>query len=265
MNRTRIKICGVTRAEDARVAAALGADFVGMVLFGESPRTIDLARAHQIVAALPATTTPVGLFVDASVGFIMETCGSLGLSIAQLHGGESPEDVAALRPLRVWKAIQVDGSFATKLSIWSYARTALSLDHLDGIVLDAAAPVHAGGSGRPNDWTAVRHGQQSSRLSQLPALIAAGGLTPETVGEIVRNIRPWAIDVSSGVEGSKKGIKSKKKIKAFVQAVRRQTKQADQFRGGVNGPAWLDRPARGMDAESPAAPAPCAASAPRAS
>ena len=221
MHRTRIKICGVTRAEDARVAAELGADFVGMVLFADGPRRIDLKRAREIVGALQsAPATPVGLFVDAPTEVVKETCDALGLRIAQLHGHESPDDLAPLKPLRIWKAVRVDGRFALKLRFWAHGIATLKLDHLEHLVLETADARKDGGSGRANDWTAIRAAQAAGSFANLPPMIAAGGLAPRTVGQVIRTIRPWAVDVSSGVESAKKGIKSKSKIANFIAAVR---------------------------------------------
>jgi phosphoribosylanthranilate isomerase len=143
----------------------------------------------------------------------------LGLATVQLNGHENPELVSKLRPLRVLKAVRVDpATIEGELATWRDA----NLPNLDGIVLEPANTGQAGGTGIANDWATVRQQIDKGTFGPLP-LIAAGGLTPQTVGDVVRQLRPWAVDVASGVEETK-GIKSRAKIEAFIDAVR----QADR-------------------------------------
>src|ERR1700722_10582426 len=206
MHRTRIKICGITRPADAVAAAEAGADAIGMVLYGNSKRLIQPSQAREIVRTLPPFVPAIGLFVDAEANFIVDTAKTLGLAAVQLHGHESPEMVAALAPVPVIKAVPVNSNLAEELARWR------SMDVL-GLLLDSSA---GGGSGRVNDWDAIA----SADLTGLPPLIVAGGLNASNVGEVVRTLLPWAVDVSSGVELSP-GEKSRELIEEFIAAVRR--------------------------------------------
>jgi len=217
MNRTRVKICGVSHVENAAAAARAGADAIGMVFHPPAPRNVAPARAAEILAALPPFVTPVALFVDADVARIRQTAHSLGIRHVQLHGRETPEQVAELQEFTVLKAIRVDPTgFREELERWRQAISRLRLTHLAAFVLETARS--GGGSGAVNDWATVRQHRQRGDFVGLPHLIAAGGLTPESVGQVVRDLRPWAVDVSSGVEGEP-GRKSAEKIDAFIRAV----------------------------------------------
>jgi phosphoribosylanthranilate isomerase len=225
--RTRIKICGICRPEDGVLAARAGADAIGMVFHDAARRRIDTDRARAIIAALPPFVTPVGLFVDAAADVILRTARELGLRHVQLHGDERPADVRALEPLSVIKAVRVErGSFVTMLDDWRSAIRSLGLSNLAGFVLETANTGQPGGTGIANDWQTVREAQLAGAFTGLPPLVAAGGLTPASVGAVVRTIRPYAVDVSSGVEASL-GCKSDEKIRAFVQAVREADAGAD--------------------------------------
>jgi phosphoribosylanthranilate isomerase len=218
MTRTRIKICGVGRVEDALAAARAGADAIGIVLHQPSFRYVRPERAREILAALPPFVTPVGLFVDASPDEILTTARSLGLRHVQLHGHEDATVLEALSDMVVLKSVRVDRStFRGELSKWREAIRGDSLSQLGGLVLETAAAA-PGGTGLPNDWEFVRECQQDGSFDGLPPIIAAGGLNPQNVGAVIRDIQPWAVDVSSGVE-SAKGIKSREKIEAFVKSV----------------------------------------------
>ena len=218
--RTRIKICGVCRPEDAALAARAGADAIGMVFHAASPRNVTVDRAREILAALPPFVTAVGLFVDAPSESILATARELGLRHVQLHGDETPEHVRALAPLTVIKAVRVErGRFVQTLDTWREAIRSVPLTNLAGFVLETPNTAAPGGTGVPNDWEAVIEAQRAGAFEGLPALIAAGGLAPESVGAVVRAVRPYAVDVSSGVEETR-GRKSEEKVRAFVQAVR---------------------------------------------
>ena len=218
VHRTRVKVCGVGHVEDALAAARAGADAIGMVFHPPARRSIDLIRAAGILSALPPFVTPVGLFVDATRNTIRETAESLNLRHVQLHGDEPPELIEELRDFTVIKAIRVHpATFRADLDRWREAIAKLMLTQLAGFVLETAGA--AGGSGAPNDWNTVREHRQRGDFVGLPHLIAAGGLTVESVGAVVRDVRPWAVDVSSGVEISP-GRKSPDKMAAFVAGVR---------------------------------------------
>lgn len=219
MHRTRIKICGITRPEDAAAAAAAGADAIGMVFYARAPRNISIERAKEILAILPPFVSPVGLFVDADARAILTLVEQLHLRHVQLHGHEPPTRVAELGGLDVIKAIRTDKEMGDALATWRRAIEELNLTNLRGIVLETAGTTEAGGTGVANDWDAVQRQRASGAFDGMPQLIAAGGLTPQTVGDVVRTLRPWAVDVSSGVESSK-GVKSAEKIRQFVRAVR---------------------------------------------
>lgn len=218
--RTRVKICGVRRPEDAQAAARLGADAIGMVLHPPAKRNAPIEIAKQIIAALPAFVTPVGLFVDATIDHIRKTTAELGLRHVQLNGNESAEFIAELSPLRVIKAVRVATNFEDTLAGWHTAMRKFNLNHLNGIVLEPGNTGHAGGSGVANDWEQIVRLKTSGAFDGLPPLIAAGGLTPVDVGDVVRRVRPYAVDVSSGVEDGVIGEKSAKKIEAFIAVVR---------------------------------------------
>jgi phosphoribosylanthranilate isomerase len=219
MPRTRIKICGVRRVEDALAAAGAGADAVGIVMHPAAKRHVTADVARDIAGALPAFVTPVLLFVDADVAHVMNTTRDLGLRHVQLNGDESPENVANLAPFRVIKAIKVDTDFGKTLATWRDAVARLDLRNLVGLVLETARTGKAGGSGVENDWNAVERAAKDGLFQGLPPVIAAGGLSPTNVSAVVRRLRPYAVDVSSGVEGDVIGEKSPAKIDAFVKAV----------------------------------------------
>ena len=214
---TRIKICGVNDPDIARVAAEAGADAVGLVFVEGSPRYVSIEQAGQILAALPAFVEPVALCVDAPTDRIRSTADSLGLGTVQLHGNETPDDVCALSPLRVIKAV----AFQDSKTIESQRARWQGLTNLAGLLFDTP-PVDGalpGGSGRRFDWTALAERRGNGVPQIFPPLILAGGLTAANVAEAIRTVRPHAVDVSSGVE-SRPGVKDPKLIRAFCAAVR---------------------------------------------
>ncbi|HEV2293925.1 MAG TPA: phosphoribosylanthranilate isomerase [Tepidisphaeraceae bacterium] len=233
MHRTRVKICGITAPQDAAAAAAAGADAIGMVFYAPAPRHITCERAKEILGILPPFVSPVGLFVDAPAEEIRRVAGELHLRHVQLHGHEPPQHLVELRGLQVIKALRVDACFAETLPTWRRATAELSLTNLRGIVVETGGTREAGGTGVPNDWAAVQHQREAGAFEGLPQLIAAGGLTPESVGDVVRKLRPWAVDVSSGVESTSRGIKSVERIHAFVRAVREADAQINR-QGSTN-------------------------------
>lgn len=199
--RTRVKICGITRVEDAVAAAAAGADAIGLVFEAKSPRCVTPAQARAIAAALPPFITVVGLFVDAPAARIREVLGQVPLDLLQFHGSETPEDCRAHgRPYI--KAIRMAPQVDVAAEARPYADAA-------GLLLDTFSTQATGGTGETFDWARV-----PKRLDR--PVILAGGLTPENVAQAIASVRPYAVDVSSGVESSK-GIKDAAKIAAFIR------------------------------------------------
>lgn len=201
--RTRVKICGITRIEDAIAAAQVGADAIGFVFDPKSPRHIHPEQALKIARALPPFITVVGLFVNAAPDMIEGVLQHVPLDLIQFHGNEKPEQCRRYHRSYI-KAIhmQADVDLHEKARLYSDAM---------GLLLDTYQAETAGGTGRAFDWDRV-----PSDLGK--PLVLAGGLTPENVGAAIRKVRPYAVDVSSGVEQAK-GIKDAKKISDFIEAV----------------------------------------------
>jgi phosphoribosylanthranilate isomerase len=196
---TAVKICGITRVEDALAAARAGAHAIGLIFADESPRRISTAIARRIVDALPPFITPVALFVE-----VERVIGEVGPQLLQFHGDETP-DFCVRFDLPYIKVARV-GSRVDLLQYAGLHRAA------KGILLDAFVEGRHGGTGATFDWSLI------PTTFPLP-LILAGGLDPDNVGDAVRRVRPWAVDVSSGVETAK-GIKDAAKIAAFIRGVR---------------------------------------------
>lgn len=200
---TQVKICGITRAEDARTCALLGADFIGFIFAESSPRFVTPERAAEIVAALPEPRPRiVGVFRDALPGEINAVATRVPLDFAQLHGDESADHVAAVR-VPVIKAIRIRDTFPDTLA-FSSAQWML-FDTWDE---------RGGGSGRRFDWSLL------ASYDRGRPFFLAGGITPENVVAAVSAVRPQALDVSSGVE-SAPGIKSADKLRLLFERVRR--------------------------------------------
>jgi phosphoribosylanthranilate isomerase len=211
-----IKICGITRPEDARATAEAGADAIGLNFYPQSPRAIDLDRARSIVAALPGGMIKVGLFANAQPAEICRTCDALGLDLIQLHGDEPPELLSALggRPvMKAFRAASADG-LSTMLDYLETCRALGCLPRL--ILLDAPMNRGFGGSGKLADWTLAR---QYLEDQQAPMLVLAGGLKPGNVAEAIRATGARAVDTASGAE-SQPGIKDPAALAAFVRAAR---------------------------------------------
>ena len=199
-------------------AAHAGADAIGMVFYKPAPRCVTIETAREILAVLPPFVTPVGLFVDADLGEMREIIESLGLRHIQLHGHETAATIAALHDRIVLKAVRVSpDTTAGELEEWRQAISKYSLHNLRGFVLETAGK-GVGGTGVENNWEAIAKLQKQGAFDGLPPIIAAGGLRPENVAEVIRQLKPSAVDVSSGVEGAP-GQKSAKKMDAFVDAV----------------------------------------------
>jgi phosphoribosylanthranilate isomerase len=204
MRRTRIKVCGLTRAGDVAVAVAAGADAIGVV-FAASPRQVGIEQAAAALAAAPPPVARIGVFVDADPDFVMRAVRSCALSAVQFSGSEPPE-VCSASPVPVVKTLRVGENFD-----WTAAEAYRG--HVSALLLDTHVCGMAGGSGRAFAWGDI--GEPPAWAS----VFVAGGLSPENVGECVRTLMPFAVDVSSGVEVSP-GIKDAEMIKQFCAAVR---------------------------------------------
>jgi phosphoribosylanthranilate isomerase len=201
--RTRVKICGITREQDLDAAVAAGADAVGFVFYPKSPRFLDLRRAADLVRRVPPFIARVGLFVNPDPAVLAETLAAVAIDLIQFQGDEAPVfceqfghpylKVARMRP---------------GLDLVEFAR---SYPSARGLLLDAYVESY-GGAGQKFDWSLV------PKSLPLPVVVA-GGLTAENVGDAIRQLRPWGVDVSSGVEVAK-GIKDAAKIAAFIAAVK---------------------------------------------
>ena len=204
----RIKICGITREEDAWAAIEAGADALGFVFVPGTPRFIEPGRAAAITRSLPPFVSRVGLFVNADPEHIRATVAEARLDTVQLHGDEPPEvGLSLLGPVRVIQAFRVQGP-ETLQRLPDYRKSA------DAWLLDAYVPGTAGGTGARFDWNLA---VQARELGH--PLILAGGLKPENIAEAVRQVRPFAVDVSSGVESSP-GQKDAEKIRKLIGSAR---------------------------------------------
>ena len=201
--RTRVKICGITRVEDAMAAARAGADAVGFVFEPKSPRHVSADQAKAIIRELPPFVTVVGLFVNAAPDNIEAVLNRVPLDLIQFHGNETPEQCRRYhRPYIKAIRMQADINLPEKAHLYNDAA---------GLLLDSFVDGATGGTGQAFDWARVPHD-----LSR--PVILAGGLTPDNVSMAIREARPFAVDVSSGVEVSK-GIKDAGRIAAFIEAV----------------------------------------------
>jgi phosphoribosylanthranilate isomerase len=203
MPSVRVKICGITRLEDALAAAQLGADALGFNLWPGSRRFVDPEAAREIVARLPPFVTAVGVFVNQAPAEVTRLAAAAGVAAVQLHGDEPPGDCQGLG-LPVIKSFRVAGP-GDLAALGAYRSVA-------AVLLDSRSEGF-GGSGRAFDWELAR------RLPGGLPLILAGGLTPENVAEAVRAVRPWAVDVASGVEASP-GKKDRERMARFVRAAK---------------------------------------------
>lgn len=201
---TRIKCCGMTRIEDALLAARFGADAIGLVFTARSKRRVTLARAREIIAALPPFVTTVALFMDDDAALVRLVMDEAHPDLLQFHGNES-DDWCAQFAHPFLKAIAMGEGRAALSRLHDYP-------HAAGLLLDGHAVGEAGGSGRAFDWSLLPDG-----LAQ--PVILAGGLHADNVGAAIHVARPWAVDVASGVE-SAPGIKDPVRLEAFIHAVR---------------------------------------------
>ena len=205
---TRIKMCGMTRPEDAHAAAAAGASAIGMVFWPGSPRCVTVETARAIVAALPVGVPAIGVFVNQSVDEINDAIDGAGLFGVQLHGDEPAGMIARVRR-PVIRAVSLE--------------TAALVDALPPqvtVLLDAADPERRGGTGITIDWEAA------AIVARKRPVVLAGGLTPQNVERAIAQVRPYGVDVSSGIETAP-GIKDHERIAAFVEAVGRADRAGD--------------------------------------
>jgi len=203
----RVKICGITNAADALAAIEAGANLLGFNFYQKSPRYIAEVEAAKIRPQLPKKVEAVGIFVNASAADVTALGKLLKLNAAQLHGDETPETVAEVsRNVRVWKAFRVDPDF--------HLKTLDEYPEAFAFLFDAAHTGQYGGTGHTTDWDVARRAAMDHRI------ILAGGLNIENVAAAVRIVRPYAVDVASGVE-SKPGKKDHDRIREFIQEVRR--------------------------------------------
>lgn len=201
---TRVKICGITRIQDGLIASQLGADAIGLVFYPPSPRFVSVDQADEIVRALPPFVSSVGLFVNPLPEDVFAITKHMHLDLLQFHGEETPEfcsqfDLPYLKAVRVKQGIDL-------------VQYAIQFKGAKGLLLDAFVEGTHGGTGQAFDWRLIP--------SDLPLpIVLSGGLHPANVEEGIRQVRPWAVDISSGVEASK-GIKDAVKMTAFMQGVR---------------------------------------------
>ena len=204
--RPRVKICGITRVEDVRLAAALGADAIGVIFTPRSPRCVDAAQARAIRAALPPLTALVALLMDQDAAEVRTAIATARPDLLQFHGDET-DDWCAQFGLPFFKTLPMATHTALTPRMASYSSAA-------GFVLDGHAPGEPGGQGKAFDWTS------------LPAIgrpwLLAGGLTPHNIAAALRAAHPWGVDVSSGVEQSP-GIKDAARLQAFFDEIHRET------------------------------------------
>ena len=211
-----VKVCGLTSVADALSCAEAGVDWLGLNFYEGSKRRVDQGIAAEIVASLPGGCEAVGLFVDRPGWEVAETAEKVGLRIVQLHGNETAELMKELGHLQVIRAFRI-GDHGAIARMLAYLERAKAVGRTpDAVLVDADVAGEAGGTGQ-----AIKVGLLD-RLPPLPRLILAGGLTPENVGERVHRLRPWMVDVASGVESSP-GRKDAARVAAFVRAARQNT------------------------------------------
>jgi phosphoribosylanthranilate isomerase len=204
--RIKVKICGITNLDDAIAAVDFGADAIGFVFFGKSPRCISHAKAEAIIKKLPSFITTVGVFVNEKTKNIEKIVRLTGIDVVQLHGEEPPEMCNVSR--RVIKAIRVK-------SLESLAPLVDYKDKVSAFLLDTFTPGIIGGTGQIFNWDIAVDAKQFGKI------ILAGGLTPDNITEAVRYVKPYGVDVSSGVE-LEKGKKDLKKMKLFIEKAKRE-------------------------------------------
>lgn len=200
--RTRVKICGITRRQDAEFAIEMGADALGLVFYAPSPRAVTIAQAAEICRGLPPFVSLVGLFVNAEAADVKATLEQVPLDLLQFHGDESAQYCQQFAKPYM-KAVRMQQSEDLQMAVQAYQQAS-------AILLDSFRAGVPGGTGQTFDWSMITPIDKP--------LILAGGLVAENVAAAIRQIRPYGVDVSGGVEAAK-GIKSNEKIRAFMQEV----------------------------------------------
>ncbi|MEW6543332.1 MAG: phosphoribosylanthranilate isomerase [Nitrospirota bacterium] len=207
MSVVKVKICGITNREDARAAVEAGADALGFIFHRESPRYVEADVVCRIVAGLPPFVLPVGVFVNEDLKKVRDLMDGCGLALAQLHGEETSAYCESLgRPVMKGLRLRDRGSL---LALAEYKGRAL----VRAFVVDAFSQAAYGGTGQVADWNLA------AEVARSAPVLLAGGLTAQNVGEAIRQVRPYGVDVSSGVEASP-GRKDPARIAAFIQAVK---------------------------------------------
>lgn len=201
--RTRVKFCGITRPQDALHAASIGVDAIGLVFYEKSPRSVSIAQALEIVRVLPPFITRVGLFVNAEQSVVQYTAEQVGIDLLQFHGDESAEACSGygkpyIKAIRMRKGLDLQTIFK-------------QYQQASGLLLDTYNKALYGGTGEQFDWSMI------PEMRKLP-IILAGGLGPDNVDTAIKMVRPYAVDVSGGIE-SAKGIKDVEKMNAFIRGV----------------------------------------------
>lgn len=208
LRRTRVKMCGTTRLEDALAAVRLGVDALGFIFFAKSPRCIDQTAAEAIIAQLPPLVDRVGVFVNASLEEIV-ACSACGLSMVQLHGKETPEFCQevkrALPHCGIIKAFRVE-PVSTAADFAPYG------DCVDAYLLDTYVKGAPGGTGQTFDWSEI------TALELARPVILAGGLTPENITRAIETAQPYAVDINSGIE-TRPGVKDHRRLEALLTVV----------------------------------------------
>jgi phosphoribosylanthranilate isomerase len=203
----KVKICGITSVEDAEVAVTAGADALGFIMYRKSPRFVEPTTARTIIAGLPPFVLPIGVFVNEEPDRVRALMDECGLALAQLHGDESASYCQNLgRPALKALRLKDRGTFLALAEFQGRA-------HVRGFVIDAFSDRAYGGTGQTVDWTLAAEAARSSPI------LLAGGLTPLNVAEAIRQVHPYGVDVSSGVE-ERPGKKNPAKVKAFIDAAR---------------------------------------------
>ncbi|MEI8119110.1 MAG: phosphoribosylanthranilate isomerase [Methylophilaceae bacterium] len=208
--RVRVKVCGITRLEDALAAITHGADAIGLVFYEPSDRNVSISQAVAIANQIPAFVSVVGLFVNAEADFVQQVLSEVKLDLLQFHGDETPSYCAQYQRPYI-KAIRVKPD--TNL-----LQCAKDFSSAKGLLLDTYTEGVAGGTGHVFDWNLIPQQLINMQLGLLPPVILAGGLTSANVAQAIAQVRPFAVDVSGGVE-SAKGIKDVAKMAAFMQQV----------------------------------------------
>ena len=234
VQRTRVKFCGLVRPQDVDTAVALGVDAVGFVFYPKSARCVTLDEGVVLRRRLPSWVRAVGLFVNEPLNAMLEGVRRVGLDVVQAHGDETPQALAGLlgeQGVRYWKALRIGGQVADEQrAAWLQAgrvpADARALDEALGLfgqaeccLLDSAGPGF-GGTGHAFDWSLLEgRPRAGASRADAPRLVLAGGLRPETVGEAIRQVAPFAVDVSSGIQGGDPRQKDTVRMERFMTAV----------------------------------------------